>query len=154
MHEIRINLDEELYYKVKEEAAEKNMNLSEYFRDLLMKQSGVELTIDFADVYKYIDKMEYLRRSIDSILPTIYRSGKIYEQEAILIKKTLNHITELGDDVWRYVVAMRSEMFDSVHKYLYKTIRKYSYTKRQNKKTMDELEEKHKDLILTQKNSL
>ena len=72
---------------------------------------------------------------------------KVYEQEAIFMKQTLNHINEVGDDVWRYVVAMRSEMFDSVHKYLYKTIRKYSYTKQQNKKRMNELEEKHKDLI-------
>ena len=147
MHEIRINLDEELYYKVKEEAAEKDMNLSEYFRDLLMKQSGVELTIDFADVYRYVEQIEQLTRKVDSILPTIYRSGKAYEQEAIYIKQTLNHINDVGNDVWRYVVAMRSEMFDFVHKYLYKTIRKYSYTKQQNKKRMNELEEKHKDLI-------
>ena len=58
MHEIRVTLDEEPYYKVKEEAAEKNMNLSEYFRDLLLKQSGVELTIDFADVYRYVELVQ------------------------------------------------------------------------------------------------
>ena len=107
----------------------------------------MELTIDFADVYRYVEQIEQLTRKVDSILPTIYHSGKVYEQEAIFIKQTLNHINDVGNDVWRYVVAMRSEMFDSVHKYLYKTICKYSYTKQQNKKRMNELEKKHKDLI-------
>ena len=59
----------------------------------------------------------------------------------LLMKQTINHINDAGNDVWHYVVAMRSEMFDFVHKHLYKTIRKYNYTKRLNKK-MDELEEK------------
>lgn len=143
MHEIRINLDDELYFMVKEEAARKGMNLSEYFRDLLSKQSGVELVIDFADIDKYVEKIEQLTKKIDTVLPTIYRSGKIYEQEAVLIKQQLCHINEVGDDVWRYVVAMRWEMFDSVRKSLYKTVHQYSYTKRNNKKIMDQLEAKY-----------
>ena len=43
LHKIGIYLDDELYFKVKEDSARKGMNLSEYFRDLLSKQSGVEL---------------------------------------------------------------------------------------------------------------
>ena len=137
MHEIRINLDDELYLMVKEEAARKGMNLSEYFRDLLSKQSGVELVIDFADIDEYVMQIEQLRKKIDAVLPTIYRSGKIYEQEAVLIKQQLCNINEVGNDVWRYVVAMREEMFDSVRKSLYKTVRQYNYTRHHNKKTMD-----------------
>ena len=76
-------MDDELYFKVKEDSARKGMNLSEYFRDLLSKQSGVELVIDFADIYEYVEKIEQLTRKIDAILPTIYRSGKIYEKEAV-----------------------------------------------------------------------
>ena len=49
-------MDDELYFKVKEDSARKGMNLSEYFRDLLSKQSGVELVIDFADIYEYVEK--------------------------------------------------------------------------------------------------
>ena len=143
MHEIRINLDEELYFMVKEEAARKGMNLSEYFRDLLSKQSGVELVIDFADIDEYVMQIEQLRKKIDAVLPTIYRSGKIYEQEAVLIKQIMNQINETGNSVWRYVVAMRWEMFNSVRKSLYKTVRQYSYTKHNNKKIMDSLEAKY-----------
>ena len=143
MHEIRINLDDELYFMVKEEAARKGMNLSEYFRDLLSKQSGVELVIDFADIDEYVMQIEQLRKKIDAVLPTIYRSGKIYEQEAVLIKQIMYQINEIGNTVWRYVVAMRWEMFDSVRKSLYKTVHQYSYTKRNNKKIMDSLEAKY-----------
>lgn len=84
MHEIKINPDKKLYYKVKEAATEKDKNLSEYFRDPLMKQSGVELTIEFADIYRYVEQIKQLTRKVDSILPIIYRSGKIYEQKAYL----------------------------------------------------------------------
>lgn len=143
MHEIRINLDDELYFMAKEESARKGMNLSEYFRDLLSKQSGVELVIDFADIDEYVMQIEQLRKKIDAVLPTIYRSGKIYEQEAVLIKQQLCKINEVGNDVWRYVVAMREEMFDSVRKSLYKTVHQYSYRKRNNKKIMDSLEAKY-----------
>lgn len=117
------------------------MNLSEYFRDLLSKQSGVELVIDFADIDEYVEQIEKLRKRIDAVLPTIYRSGKIYEQEAVLIKQILNQIKETGNNVWRYVTAMRQEMFDSVRKYLYQTIRDNRYSKRHNIKVMDKLEE-------------
>lgn len=134
-------MDDELYFKVKEEAARKGMNLSEYFRDLLSKQSGVELVIDFADIDEYVEQIEKLRKRIDAVLPTIYRSGKIYEQEAVLIKQILNQIKETGNNVWRYVTAMRQEMFDSVRKYLYQTIRDNRYSKRHNIKVMDKLEE-------------
>ncbi len=143
MHEIRINLDDELYLMVKEESARKGMNLSEYFRDLLSKQSGVELVIDFADIDEYMMQIEQLRKKIDAVLPTIYRSGKIYEQEAVLIKQIMYQINETGNAVWRYVVAMREEMFDSVRKSLYKTVHQYSHTKRNNKKIMDSLEAKY-----------
>ena len=143
MHEIRINLDEELYFMVKEESSRKGMNLSEYFRDLLSKQSGVELVIDFADIDEYVMQIEQLRQKIDAVLPTIYRSGKIYEQEAVLIKQIMYQINETGNTVWRYVVAMRWEMFHSVRKSLYKTVHQYSYTKRNNKKIMDQLEAKY-----------
>jgi len=134
-------LEDELYYKVKDEAARKGMNLSEYFRDLLSKQSGIELVIDFADIDEYVEQIEKLRKKIDAILPTIYRSGKIYEQEAVLIKQVLNQIKETGNNVWRYVTAMRQEMFDSVRKYLYQTIRANRYSKHHNKRVMDNLEE-------------
>ena len=135
-------MDDELYYKVKEDSARKGMNLSEYFRDLLSKQSGVELVIDFADIYEYVEKIEQLTRKIDAILPTIYRSGKIYEKEAVLIKQQLSQLNEVGDNVWCYVTAMRQEMFDSVRKYLYQTIRDNRYSKHHNMKAMDKLEEK------------
>ena len=141
LHEIRINLDDALYFKVKEEAARKGMNLSEYFRDLLSKQSGVELVIDFADIDEYVKEIEQLRRKIDAILPTIYRSGKIYEQEAVLIKQLLQQVNETGNNIWRYVTAMRQDMFDSVRKSLYQTVRHNSYTKHHTKKTMNRLED-------------
>lgn len=119
---------------VKEESARKGMNLSKYFRDLLSKQSGVELLINFADIDEYVEQIEQLRKKIDAVLPTIYRSGKIYEQEAVLIKQIMNQINETGNTVWRYVVAMREEMFDSVRKSIYKTVQQYSYSKHNNKK--------------------
>ncbi len=87
MHEIRINLDEELYYTIKEDAARKVMNLSEYFRDLLMKQSGVELTIDFADVYKYIEQIEQLTRKVDSILPKFTGVEKFTSRKRFILSR-------------------------------------------------------------------
>ena len=116
------------------------MNLSEYFRDLLSKQSGVELVIDFADIDEYVKQIEQLRRKIDAILPTIYRSGKIYEQEAVLIKQLLNQVNETGNNIWRYVTSMRQDLFDSMQKDLYQTIRDNRYCRHHNKKVMNQLE--------------
>jgi len=70
------------------------MTVSAYVRDLLYRKSDVELTIDFADVYRYVETIEDLKQKINAILPSIFRSGRIYEQEAVIIKQTLNQISE------------------------------------------------------------
>jgi len=71
-----------------------------------------------------------------------FRSGRIYEQEAVIIKQTLNQISEKVNDTWRYITTMRADMYDSVRKKLYQTVRQYSYSKRHTKEALDRLEEK------------
>ena len=137
-------VDEEKYEELKEIAKEKDMAVSEYVRDLLYKKSDVELTIDFADVYRYVETIEDLKQKINSILPSIFRSGRIYEQEAVIIKQTLNQISEKVNDTWRYVTTMRTDMYDSVRKKLYHSVKQHSYSKRHTKEKLTKLEEKYK----------
>jgi len=137
-------VDEEKYEELKEIAKEKDMAISEYVRDLLYKKSDVELTIDFADVYRYVETIEDLKQKINSILPSIFRSGRIYEQEAVIIKQTLNQISEKVNDTWRYVTTMRTDMYDSVRKKLYHSVKQHSYSKHHTKEKLTKLEEKYK----------
>ncbi|MBP3594355.1 MAG: hypothetical protein J6J44_07485 [Lachnospiraceae bacterium] len=137
-------VDEEKYEELKEIAKEKDMAVSEYVRDLLYKKSDVELTIDFADVYRYVETIEDLKQKISSILPSIFRSGRIYEQEAVLIKQTLTQISEKVNDTWRYVTTMRADMYDDVRKKLYHSVKQHSYSKRHTKEKLTKLEEKYK----------
>ena len=137
-------VDEEKYEELKEIAKEKDMAVSEYVRDLLYKKSDVELTIDFADVYRYVETIEDLKQKINSILPSIFRSGRIYEQEAVLIKQTLTQISEKVNDTWRYVTTMRVDMYDDVRKKLYHSVKQHSYSKRHTKEKLAKLEEKYK----------
>ena len=80
-------VDEDKYEELKETAKQKDMTVSAYVRDLLSRKSYVELTIDFADVYRYVETIEDLKQKINAILPSIFRSGRIYEQEAVLLSK-------------------------------------------------------------------
>ena len=79
MKMIKVWIDEELYAIVKEAADNKSMSVSEYVRDILSKNSYVDITLDFADVYRYVETIEDLKQKINSILPSIFRSGRIYE---------------------------------------------------------------------------
>ena len=133
-------VDEDRYEELKETAKQKDMTVSAYVRDLLYRKSDVELTIDFADVYRYVETIEDLKQKINAILPSIFRSGRIYEQESVIIKQTINQISEKVNDTWRYVTTMRADMYDSVRKKLYQTIRQYSYSKRHTKEALDRLE--------------
>ena len=80
-------VDEDKYEELKETAKQKDMTVSAYVRDLLSRKSYVELTIDFADVYRYVETIEDLKQKINAILSSIFRSGRIYEQEAVLLSK-------------------------------------------------------------------
>lgn len=144
MRMIKVWIDEEIYDIIKEASDNKDMPVSEYARDILSRKSNVELTIDFADVYRYVEIIEDLKQKINSILPSIFRSGRIYEQEAVLIKQTLNQISEKVNDTWRYVTTMRADMYDDVRKKLYHSIKQHSYSKRHTKEKLAKLEEKYK----------
>ena len=55
MQRIQTFVDDEIYEAFKEEAERKNMTLSEYARDILMKRAAVEVVIDFADIDSYVE---------------------------------------------------------------------------------------------------
>ena len=143
MKMIKVWIDEELFDIVKEAADNKSMSVSEYVRDILSKNSYVDITLDFADIDHYVEIIGNLERKIDAILPTIYRSGKIYEQEAVIIKQILNQISEKSSDTWRYITALRTDMYDSVRKELYHTIRQHGYSKRHTKEMLVRFEKKY-----------
>ncbi len=135
MQRIQTFVDDEIYEEFKEEAERKNMTLSEYARDILMKRAAVEVVIDFADIDSYVEEIDSLIRKIDGILPTIYRTGKIYEQEAVFLKQQLMQINEKSNEIWRYVTNTRTELYNEVRKQLYKKISANGYKRRRKSST-------------------
>ena len=135
MQRIQTFVDDEIYEEFKEEAERKNMTLSEYARDILMKRAAVEMVIDFADIDSYVEEIDSLIRKIDGILPTIYRTGKIYEQEVVFLKQQLMQINEKGNEIWRYVTNTRTELYDEVRKQLYKKVSANGYKRRRKSGT-------------------
>jgi len=69
-------VDEDKYEELKETVSQKDMTVSAYVRDLLYRKSDVELTIDFADVYHYVETIEDLKQKINAILPSIFSFRK------------------------------------------------------------------------------
>ena len=141
MQRIQTFIDDEIYEDFKEEAEQKNMTLSEYARDILMKRATVEVVIDFADIDSYVEEIDKLIRKIDAILPTIYRTGKIYEQEAAFLKQQLMQINEKGNEIWRYVTNTRTELYDEVRKQLYRKVSANGYKRRRTPKSKKDGEE-------------
>lgn len=136
---VKAYVNDDLYSEIVERANIKNMAISEYVKDILSKQSGVELTIGFADIDRYVDEIEDLKKKIDSVLPTIYRTGKIYEPQAALLKQTLNDINSKSNNIWRYVTETRSQMYNEVRAKLYTSVRVNGYKRRRT--TIKEQEE-------------
>ena len=130
MKEIRIWLDDETYNELKETTNKKHMTLSEYIRDILNKQSGVELKIDFTDIDQYVQDIEALTRKIDAVLPTIYNTDRIYEQQAVYLKQVLTDINDKAEETWKYVTETRTKMYDEVRKKLYHSVKQNGYKRR------------------------
>ena len=126
--EIRLSADE--YQRLTIAARENEMTISEYLRDILAKQSAVTLTIDFADIDAYIEKVDAVIRRLDAVLPTIFHSGKALESEAVEIKKIVNGFNDLSGQIWRYVVKARQDLYDDTRKQLYATIKANRYKRR------------------------
>lgn len=127
---VEVVMPDKDYKQLYDNAVSQNMSVSEYVRDILAKQSAVNLTIDFADVDTYVDKMTELNQKIDAILPTIYRSGKALESEALEIKQIMQEIRQTTIDTWRYVVQTRQLLYDEERKALYQKIRNNGYKRR------------------------
>lgn len=62
MKMIKVWIDEELYDIIKEATDNKSISVSEYVRDILSKNSYVDITLDFADVYRYVETIEDLKQ--------------------------------------------------------------------------------------------
>ena len=69
MQRIQTFVDDEIYEEFKEEAERKNMTLSEYARDILMKRAAVEVVIDFEDIdsYNAVSETTILKESLNPI---------------------------------------------------------------------------------------
>lgn len=130
MKRIQTFVEENTYERLQQEAKQKNMTLSEYIRDILMKHSAVELTIDFADIDDYVEKIDQLLQTMYAFLPSLSRTGILSEQELIEWKQLLLQINTTSNDIWRYVTRMRSELYDEVRKKLYKKVSTHGYKRR------------------------
>ena len=62
-------------------------------------------------------------------------TGKIYEQEVVFLKQQLMQINEKGNEIWRYVTNMRTELYDEVRKQLYKKVSANGYKRRRKSNT-------------------
>ena len=143
MKEIRVNITNEQYDNVKEIVQEKGTNISEYFRDLLSKQSGIEVKIDFADIDSFVMETERLANQLGGVCATIYRTNKAYEQDVKEILRIARKLDEQSDDVWRYVVDARTNLYDETRKKLYSKVSENGY-KRRRKNTYSEAKKEKK----------
>ena len=132
MKRIQTFVEEDTYERLQQEAKQKNMNLSEYIRDILMKHSAVELTIDFADIDDYVEKIDHLLQTMYAFLPSVSRTGILSEQELMEWKQLLLQINTTSNDIWRYVTRIRSELYDEVRKKLYKKVSTHGYKRRRS----------------------
>lgn len=79
-----------------------------------MKRFAVELTIDFADIDSYVEKIDQLLQMMYAFLPSFSHTSILSEQEIMKWKQLLLQINETSNAIWRYVTRMRSELYEKL----------------------------------------
>ena len=130
MKQMHIKMDDKEYEQLKKDAGQRGMNLSEYVRSCLHRQSGVELSIDFADIDKYASAIEKLVNTVCSLAPVLWNSGKAYGQDITAILRSIQEINRLCNDTWRYVVDTRTQLYDEARAKLYQSVKQNRYSRR------------------------
>lgn len=130
MKQMHIKMDDKEYEQLKKDAGQRGMNLSEYVRSCLHRQSGVELAIDFSDIDKYASAIEKLVNTVCGLAPILWGSGKAYEQDIMAILRNVQEINRLCNDTWRYVVDTRTQLYDEVRAKLYQNVKQNRYSRR------------------------
>lgn len=130
MKQVHIKMDDKEYEQLKKNAGQRGMNLSEYVRSCLHRQSGVELSIDFADIDRYASAIDKLVNTVCGLAPILWGSGKAYEQDIMAILRNIQEINRLCNDTWRYVVDTRTQLYDEVRAKLYQSVKQNRYSRR------------------------
>lgn len=130
MKQMHIKMDDKEYERLKKNADQRGMNLSEYVRSCLHRQSGMELSINFADIDKYASAIEKLMNTVCGLAPILWGSGKAYEQDIMAILRNVQEINRLCNDTWRYVVDTRTQLYDEVRAKLYQSVKQNRYSRR------------------------
>ena len=130
MRQMHIKMDDKEYEQLKKDAEQRGMNLSEYVRSCLHRQSGVELSIDFADIDRYASAIDKLVNTVCGLAPILWGSGKAYEQDIMAILRSVQEINRLCNDTWRYVVDTRTQLYDEIRAKLYQSVKQNRYSRR------------------------
>jgi len=130
MKQMHIKMDDKEYEQLKKDADQRGMNLSEYVRSCLHRQSGVELSISFADIDRYASAIEKLVNTVCGLAPILWDSGKAYGQDITAILRSVQEINRLCNDTWRYVVDTRTQLYDEVRAKLYQSVKQNRYSRR------------------------
>lgn len=130
MKQLHIKMEDKEYEQLKKNAEQRGMNLSEYVRSCLHRQSGVELSISFADIGKYASAIEKLVNTVCGLAPILWSSGKAYGQDITAILRNVQEINRLCNDTWRYVVDTRTRLYDEVRAKLYQSVKQNRYSRR------------------------
>lgn len=130
MKQLHIKMDDEEYEQLKKNAGQRGMNLSEYVRSCLHRQSGVELSIDFADIDRYASAIEKLVNTVCGLAPILWNSGKAYGQDITAILRSVQETSRLCNDTWRYVVDTRTQLYDEARAKLYQSVKQNRYGRR------------------------
>ena len=144
MKDVRVNLTDEQYDQMKETIQEKGITISDYFRDLLAKQSGIEVRIDFADIDSYAEETEQLVNQLSGVCATIYRTNQAFEQDIKEILRIAQKLDKQSDDIWRYVMETRTNLYDETRKKLYSKVSENGYKRRRKKVNTDAKKERGK----------
>lgn len=99
MKQMHIKMEDEEYEQLKKNADQRGMNLSEYVRSCLHRQSGVELSIDFADIDRYASAIDKLVNTVCGLAPILWSSGKAYEQDIMAIFHNVQKTSQLCNDI-------------------------------------------------------
>lgn len=130
MKQMHIKMEKEEHEQLKKNADQRGMNLSEYVRSCLHRQSGVELSIDFADIDRYASAIDKLVNTVCGLAPILWSSGKVYEQDIMAIFRNVQETSRLCNDTWRYVVDTRTQLYDEIRAKLYQSVKQNRYSRR------------------------
>lgn len=119
----RIALNDDLFYKIKEEADKNNQSIESFLSDLLNKKSVItedKILIDYADLQTIIDNQNRVKHNIEKIIDLMFEMNSIKESDLENLQNLQKKMTEQTINSVQKLIQEQSKTKAKLQKFIQK----------------------------------